>query len=274
MSPPLRSTMFNFTWSNDGLNLMAPASDLQAGRRFYDDDGFTNDLAASVALLRDSQQLSLSVRHRMITERGGLRRADEMHALARFEKTLREDRCHELRLLVGAGAMLTGPLGGAQLQDRFHRLIQWGRTLNGDLLGQLQNDYEGGVRAAPRLELGFSDRRKLSQKWQAHWGAEVAYSPGVGASAAQLSVGIERRWRAPGGEFKIMATLPLRYLHSEEDRLTFPGGYPESEVFLQPSPGVSYRYGAAMLAFDLALNVEGSGAHQGELSFSYYFGGS
>ena len=67
MSPPAR-TIFNFTWSNDGLNMMVPAADLQWDRTFHDDDGFTNDLAAAVTFVRGPHQLSFDVRHRMITE--------------------------------------------------------------------------------------------------------------------------------------------------------------------------------------------------------------
>jgi hypothetical protein len=272
MTPP--TLKLDFSWANDGMNVFVPAANLDRGRTFYDDDGFTNDLAASVVALRKGDQLGLHFQDRMITERGGLRRSDEISALARLEKLLIQKRGHEFRLRVGVGVLLTGPLGGDVLQDRFHRLIRWGRTLNGELKGQLQNQYEGEVEWAPRLELGLAHGWQVSKRFHLSAGAQLAYSPGVGASATELSVGIERTRRVAGGQLKLSAKLPLRYVRSEEERLSFRGGYPRGKFFLQPLSGIAYQRRTMGFAFDLSLNVEGTGAHQGILSFSYYLGNS
>jgi len=271
MATPLRGE-FNFTWSNDGLNYIVPAANLSRDRIYHDDDGFTNDLAASVDLTKNQDHYGLHLRHRMITERDGLLRADEVMAMARVKKPLAESDVDRLDLQLGLGVMLTGPLAGDSIQDGFHRLIRWGRTLNGDLLGQLQNQYEGDVEAAPRVELGAVFTRKISGKDHLYAEASLAHSHGVGATALQAGVGFDHAWRILGGDLQVASELPLRYLHSEEARLTFRGGYPESKWFLQPQGGISYRHGAVKVGFGLVVNIEGSGANSGELSFSYYFG--
>jgi len=259
-------------WANDGMNLLVPAADLERGRTFHDDDGFTNDLGAALIAWRGEDRLGLHFQDRMITERGGLRRSDEISAVVRMEELLGRKGRHDWRFQGGLGVLLTGPLGGDVLQDRFHRLIRWGRTLNGELLGQLQNQYEGGIAWGPRFELGLAHGWSIGDELRLTSEIGIAFSPGVGASSSQAGIGFERLRSFLGGKLRISVKAPLRYLRSEEERLGFRGGYPRGKLFLQPSSGVSYQHRSIGVAFDLNLNVEGSGAHQGVLSFSYYLG--
>lgn len=264
---PWDNASLDFIWANDGMNYLVPAEGLSRDRTFYDDDGFTNDLTACATGSRGGSQTSVCGRHRMITERGGLRRADEVLVSATLAHRLPLDSEWALSTFAGVGIVATGPMGGAEFQDAFHRLIRWGRTLSGAQQGQLQNTYEGGVRMAPRLHVGARMQRNVSDRTSLFAGGEAAVNPGAGASAGQMDVGIAHRFTVGQGRVNLFADLALRHLRAEEERLTFSGAYPEAETFLQPSGGLSYRRGAQEIGFALLLNVEGSGSHQGALSF-------
>lgn len=257
----------DFIWANDGLNYLVPAHHLSRERTLHDDDGFTNDLTLCLAAARPRTRLAVCVKDRMITEREGLRRADEIDAELSLERTRSVGDHWSLSSFAALGFVATGPLGGAQFQDKFHRLIDWGRTLNGEIKGQLQTDYEGGVRVAPRLRAGGSVQRQLSADASLSAGGEVAVSRGAGASYGQIQVAARRGFPVGQGRLTIFGSVALRRLRAEEIRLTFPGAYPQVATFPQGSAGFSYARPSWEIGFALLLNVEGTGAHQGALSY-------
>ncbi|HEX5035121.1 MAG TPA: hypothetical protein VFW62_11640 [bacterium] len=270
---PIR-THLGFTWSNDGLNYLVPMAQPSRDRSpFHDDDGFTNDLAMSAAFLGGNWALGFQGQHRMITERGGLRRSDEVELGAWLQRVSRHGKRIETRPFLGLGLVATGPLGGAYLQDRFHRIIQWGRTLDGEILGQLQNQYEGGRRYAPQLKAGGELAFRLSPQVRLLAGAMASVSPGAGASGVQAKLGFERVRSFEGGKLIFLGGIGLRHLRSEEERLEFKGGYPDAESFVEPFGGFTYQRRRFSVAYHLILNVEGSGAHQGAISLGYLLGG-
>jgi hypothetical protein len=262
-----------FTWSNDGLNYLVPMANPSRDRSlFHDDDGFTNDFALSTTFVRGGLAFGFQGRHRMITERGGLRRSDEVQLGAWLHHISKHGRRIETRPFMGLGIVATGPLGGAYIQDRFHRLIQWGRTLNGEILGQLQDQYEGSRRYAPQLRIGGDVYFRLSGGVRLLSGAMISVSPGVGASSVQANLGFERVRSFGGGKLIFLGGIALRHVEAEEERLEFEGGYPDSESFVEPFGGLTFQRGPFSVAYHLTLNVEGSGAHQGAISLGYLLG--
>ncbi len=269
---PGGSCSISLIWSNDGLNYFIPAEGQVRGRLFHDDNGFTNDVELGGACETGKRRFSLGGRHRMITERGGLRRSDEVDLEAGVERVEARRSKSELSSYIGLGLVATGPLGGAAWQDGFHRLINWGRTLSGAQLGKLQNRYEGGIRVAPRLRVGLNALWRASKRTALSAGAEVAVSRGVGTSGGKLEVDVEHRRRAAGGELSFSGAVALRHLRAEEERLTFPGAYPRAKSFLEPWFEINYRRGSRSVGFRLILNVEGSGSNQGSLNLSQRWG--
>ncbi len=269
---PPGGTYFNFNWANDGMNYLVPAEGQAGGRIFHDDNGFTNDLSGCMGRVEAAERWDFCGRHRMITERGGLLRVDEALGEGKWTRTRELDPKTNLSAYLGLGLVATGPLGGAPFQDAFHRLIHWGKTLSG-VRGQLQNDYEGGVRIAPRLRVGGSLDYQARERLFLSAGGELAISRGVGASYGQADLGVSRNWPIGKGHIDVFGRLSLRHLRAEEERLTFKGAYPISQTFLQPSAGFLYQQGAQALGFSLTLNLEGSGSHMGAISFYQKLGG-
>jgi hypothetical protein len=267
---PIRSSL-GLAWSNDGLNYLVPMANPSRDRSpFHDDDGFTNDLALSLTLAQGDWALGFQGRHRMITERDGRRRSDEVQLGAWLHRLSRHGRRIETRPFLGLGLVATGPLGGASIQDRFHRIIQWGRTLNGEILGQLQDQYEGGRRYAPQLRTGGDVYLRLSPDLRLMSGAMISANAGAGASSAQVNLGFERVRAFAGGKLIFLGGMALRHVEAEEERLEFEGGYPASESFVEPFGGFTYQRRSFSLAYHLILNVEGSGAHQGVISLEAF----
>lgn len=264
-------TILGFAWSNDGLNYLVPMANPSRDRNaFYDDDGFTNDLTLSARFDREGLAFGFQGRHRMITERGGFLRSDEVQLGAWIHRITRHGERFETRPFLGLGIVTTGPWGGDWLQDRFHRLTRWGRTLNGEILGQLQNEYEGSRRYAPQLRGGGELSFRLSPEVRLRGGAMLTASPGAGASSVQASLGFERVRNFGGGKLVFLGSLALRHVRAEEERLQFKGAYPAAKSFVEPYGGFTYQRARFALSYYLTLNVEGSGAHQGTLGLEYF----
>jgi len=270
--PPSTTGILTFNWGNDGLNYFVPAEGLRPGNIFHDDDGFTNDLSLNANLERGESEFQFFGRHRMITEREGLHREDEVLTEARWGRRVKKFGRGELSSFLGLGLVATGPLGGAQLQDNFHGLTHWGRRLNGEGRDQLQSIYEGGVLISPRLAVGGNFRYPVSDQTQVSLNLEVDASHNVGVSKGELAGEVERHWEKGRNRFSLWVDFALRHLHSEEDRLSFHGGYPKEATFLEPTLGFSYSRGAKRIGFSLILNQEGTGVNQGVLSLSYLLG--
>lgn len=264
---PRGTTYLEWRWANDGLNYLVPAEGLSRERTFQDDDGFTNDLGACVGNSTASSELRLCAQHRMITERAGMGRIDEASAELTYGKNRALNEDWSLRSTAGIGAVATGPLGGAPVQDAFHRLIRWGRTLSGEQQGFLQDSYAGGVKLGPRLRVGLHASRRLPHGLQAILGGELVVNPGVGASGGQVDLGLRREWTLGSGGLRIFGQVAGRRLRAEETRATFRGAYPRDAAFLQSFAGLAYFGGFGEVGFGLSLNVEGNGAHQGVLHF-------
>src|SRR5262249_2740222 len=147
-----------------------------------------------------------------------------------------------------------------------------GRYLESQGRSQLQNTYEGDLRVGPELSVGGTISYPISKRVRVFAGAEAEVSRDVGVSKGQVSGAVERRWSLGDNRFSLWGRLALRHLHSEEERLTFHGGYPKEGTFLEGALGFSYLRGAKEIGFSLILNQEGTGVHQGALSLSYLFG--
>jgi hypothetical protein len=269
--PPSRISLA-LTWANDGLNYFVPAEGQSRGKFFHDDDGFTNDLTVVVRAEEGDNQFGLNARHRMITERGGLRREDEFLAEAFLERRASSIGGGETWLWAAVGVVATGPLGGERFQDGFHHLIHWGRFLDGGGGGQLQDVYEGTAKVGARLEAGLTKIQNLAGRWREITGFDVAASRGVGVSSGEVFAGLQRDWTLGRNFLELAGFLTLRHVHSEERRLTIPGGYPSDKTFLEPSAGITWSRGPSTVAFSLLLNVEGSRSHEGALTLGYRIG--
>src|SRR5689334_14151113 len=106
----------DFLWANDAMNGFVPAPGAAGGRKFYDDRGFTNDLTLRSTFEDGDDRWVSTFRHRMITERVGPRRIDEVLMELRREPVVARWQNGELRVTYGFGAVGTGHEAGAEIQ--------------------------------------------------------------------------------------------------------------------------------------------------------------
>jgi hypothetical protein len=255
----------DFYWANDAMNGFVPAPGAAFGRKYYDDRGFTNDLTLKSTLEDDDDRWVTTFRHRMITERVGPRRVDEVTLELRREPVVRRWLNGELRVTYGLGAVATGPEGGAGIQSEFHRVTRSGKTL----AEGLPHIYDGDVNVAPRFVGGVSVSQNLTRWTRLSAGVEASLNPGVSASHESLWASAEQSIPLPLGQVTLEAGVAVRAVQSHEARVSFPGGYPTSAGYVQPWAGARYEVGPLSTGFTLQMNVEGSQNHQGVAQLGY-----
>lgn len=255
-----------FEWGNDFFNPF-PLAKLHGAR--FDDDGFTNDLGGIYAQTQGPSRLELHARHRMITERGGLRRSDVVDLGAELTRRL---SFAKTSIWWGAGADLglSGALGGERLQDAFHHLVA-GRHLDGTGAGQLQNLQPRELRkglvcsalAGVERTLGPGLALGLTLRGQAALG-QTGVSSGVAEAYVVASFAL-----SANASVDARVAMSANLLHTSDPGLVIPGGYLVERMFGSPSLALGMSLRGTRIAWEVRLNEGGSGASLGVLSLSY-----
>lgn len=240
-------TKITAAWGNDTLFLPGLAGHSYPG----DDDGFTNDFRLTVG----GDAFSAQARHRMITERGGMRRVDELTLGGDYVDRTRLGRI-TLSLGAGGGATLLGPLGGAQVQDAVHQ----SPFAHGRLLGRgLQDRYEPELTVTPALD-GFAAADSAPTAWltlSARADARVAV-----VTSATIAASITARVPLVVSPF-VTAGASGTWQTIFDPRLSIPGGY-QSGCYVAPAIATGVSVGPVSVGLDMRWNEGGAGHGIGE----------
>lgn len=202
--------LVRLAWGNDLFSELPPA----------DDAGLTNDLEVAVARApaRAGTTIGGAVRHRMITERGGDRRRDQVDVAATASRDARRGDV-ALTATARAGLTLTGNLGGRWLQDGWHGVTGTGPTIEQGL----QHRYEGDHRVALVVG-GRGEVRALGGALEpyAALDAQLALG-GTGLSLIELAGGV----RVPLARGRVVVTAEgaLFAQTTADPGLALDGGY-------------------------------------------------
>ena len=259
------SPKLTLTWGNDFFNPFAVAK--LDGRRF-DDDGFTNDLAATYAQALGATTFELAVQHRMITERGGLRRTDQIDFGADLTRRFSLDGA-QVVLGGGVAGALSGPFGGAYVQDKFHHLVK-GRHLDGTGSGQLQNQEPASVRAGVLLSATASVSHAFAGITLGSVTRAALALGATGLSSVMTEVYAQGALRlSENAAFDVRLSVSANLLHTRDPSLVIRGGYNTDRVFVSPRVGVGVTVRDVRAGWDIRLNEGGSGVNLGILSLGF-----
>lgn len=232
-----------------------------------DDNGFTNDLELNGILDLYGHHLALDSRHRMITERHGPHRTDEVQVLLgdRFEQAR---GALLLYVTPDAGLALSGNYGGAVLQNSFHTLP----FIKGRRIGDgLQTSYAGS-------RAGLVVGGEAGAVWQVH--PMLAFH---GALAAELAIGETGRhfllgtaeaiftlpyWRVRPS---VAAGLTTGAYASADTSLAMRGGYVFNRMVVLPHFRACVQVGPFVAGWDVRLNEGGSGTPTGAVFVEWHY---
>lgn len=253
------------SWANDLLALPGVAPR-------FDDQGFTNDLGVGLHFDEPRGRAGLSARHRMITERGGSARTDELTVTAEYAREADTRQTLSVVWLARGGGAFSGNLGGAWMQDSFHRALGNGRTSGDAGATRLQTIYPTNLRAGGLLggELGLSMR--ASRHLRAEFGVTAQLALGAtGLSSGAVYALAELRWSSRLLSAAIAPRVELSQLVTADPALTMAGGYVEDNLLLLPAIRVSARVTRLELSFEARANEGGAGHGLGQLTLGYRF---
>ncbi len=247
-APPLARALL--AWGNDQL---------YAGSG--DDVGFTQDLSLelhALELLAEHSDLSLASRQRLIVERYGPRRTDEMTFDLRW---LLERPWGPLSWVFGPtlGLALSGNYGGAKLQDAWHRTLDNGYTLGSGLpngYGPHRTGVVIGARGGPSW---------LATPWlRVLVGGELQGAVGgTGRSLVALYDAVEVEPRNHGLRFAVSSGVDFERTWTRDPGLKLPGGYATGGFEKSAHLRVAARADQWEFGTMARTNVGGAGTHQG-----------
>lgn len=253
--PELRRWDLELAWWNDFFSELPPV----------DDAGFTNDTVAALRWrLAPDRALRVAAVHRMVTERWGRRRWDQLDLAGAYERRWPLGR-FVAQVEGRGGLVVAGNLGGLALQDGWHRWTGTGPTVDEGL----PDRYDGERRAAALI----GARAEL--EWPAQWarpyggldGALALGSTGVSSFAAFAGVAAALPL---GREVELVAWFELaagRYATGDPN-LAMPGGYGTDGWQASPRLGAALRGRAWQLAWEWRGNEGGSGEPTGVVAFT------
>jgi hypothetical protein len=200
----------------------------------------------------------------MITERGGMRRIDEVKILGSYARLFAAGDT-ELEVEGRAGVGLYGDFGGARLQDWFHHNVVHGRFL-GDTL---QDQYPAGNDAVPLLGGLVSARRPLGGVLSVRAGVEGELAlGGAGLSYVRPFVTLEADAKLVRLEAGDRATAYF----TDNPYLKLPGGYRTGELVHSPFVRVTVPTRWFELGFEVRKDEGGSGQTMGEVMINIPLG--
>lgn len=185
-----------------------------------DDRGFTQDLTVHAHVMDPRNDISLWVRHRLVVERTGKRRTDEMTAVTRW-LTERDTGPIVWTFGPALGLALSGNYGGAKLQDAWHRWLGNGFTLDNGLPNQYAPHRTGalvGARGGPSWLPYPWLRLVLGSELQAGWG-------GTGRSMVAFYDALEFESGHPSFRLFLSGGVDAERNWVTDPTLKLPGGY-------------------------------------------------
>jgi hypothetical protein len=245
----------NLAWWNDFFSGM------------NSDDGFTNDIELDVGVLTGGQLFSFEGRHRMLTERDGMRRWDLLEATLSWHYTTTVLKGFSLIIRPHAGLALAGDLGGMAMQNSFHGLP--GITGRKENLG-LQNIYMGGNVAGATVGGELSVETSPVKWFTARARTDLQGAMfGTGLSWLMLSAG--GRVHLPGGVVRPYAEVEVTgaIFHTADKNLLMPGGYNEDQVQLILRTLIGLRISQWAFGWNFVYNDGGSGQATAAIFLEY-----
>lgn len=223
-----------------------------------DDQGFTHDFTLQAHYMREHDDYSLRARQRLMIERGGERRTDELS----FELgwlTEQDGGPFVWTFGPSLALVLSGNYGGAELQNTWHDLLDNGYTFDAGLA----NDY------APQ-RTGVVLGARGGPSWQPlPWlrllvGVELAGAVGgTGQSLIAVYDALEFESGTPG--FRLVLTGGIDYERSwtSDPTLQLSGGYDTSGIYRSTHLRMAARGREWEAGFRAQTNVGGSDGHLG-----------
>lgn len=223
-----------------------------------DDQGFTQDFTLRAHYIAHRDDYSLSARQRLMIERGGQRRTDEItfelcwltdHALGPFQWTFGPS----------LALALSGNYGGAKLQDAWHELLDNGYTLEEGL----PNDY-----APHRTGVVLGGRGGpswLPLPWlRLLVGAELAGALG-GTGQSLIAVYDALEFEAGRPDFRLVLSGGIDFERSwtQDPTLRLSGGYDTSGIYRSTHLRLAARGRQWEAGFRARTNVGGSESNSG-----------
>lgn len=223
-----------------------------------DDLGFTQDTTLEAHVLDRSNDASLSVRQRLMVERGGVRRTDEVTCELGW---LQEHTGGPFVWTFGptAALVLSGNYGGSKLQNYWHELLDNGYTFDEGLPNRYEPHRTGlvlGARGGPSW---------LPLPWlRLLVGAELAGAlGGTGQSTIALYDAVE--FESGGPPFRLAVTGGVDYERNwtRDPTLALPGGYDTTGIYRSTHVRMAARGPQWEVGLRAVTNVGGSQAHMG-----------
>lgn len=246
-SSPQRGLRFGAEWGNDQLY----------GSN-GDDLGLTHELTVKAHYIDEHDDYSLHVRQRLMVERGGKQRTDEVS----FELgwlTERGGGPFEWTFGPSLALVLSGNYAGAELQNAWHELLDNGYTFEAGLADGYAPHRTGvvvGARGGPSW---------LPLPWlRLVAGVEVAGAiGGTGRSIIAVYDALEFESGSPG--FRLVLTGGVDYERSwtNDPTLRLRGGYDTSGLYRSAHLRMAARGPEWEAGFRACTNVAGSGGHLG-----------
>jgi hypothetical protein len=209
-SSPARAETWEvgFTWGNDLFTELDPP---------IDDSGFTNDLRLRAQRHDGERSFGATILHRMITERGGPRRWDQLDVLATGER-----RFPHVTGAVRLGPSFGGNLGGRALQNAWHSATGSGPTLSQGLQHRYAFPRQATILAGARVEAALGSP---SEQFYAVVDGQVPVLPSAGVGFLDLAAGGRVTQETSKVDLSGAVELALTRYASDDPGLTLPGAH-------------------------------------------------
>jgi len=237
-------------------------NDLFADPPPADDQGFTNDFLLGFEWAMKSATGRVEVFYRIITERYGIRRWDQVDLTGAW-KTSRRVRGWDMATSARTGLSLGGSFGGQAIQGTWHRVTGSGITVDQGL----QSLYDGDRRIAVLVGGRGAVSRRLSL---------VRGRVGIDAQAALGSTGVSRMWTYAGATLEVpiqswrlsldFELVVARY-HTSDPNLKLRGGYGTGAWQLEPRLSLAAGVAGHSFGWQYRANESGSGEAVGLFFF-------
>ena len=240
-----------FAWGND---------------QFYpengDDLGFTQDLGVEAHLLNRIDDYALRLKYRLITERYGKRRTDELTSELRW---LHEHDLGLMRATLGPALSFaaSGNFGGAELQNTWHRAFNDAYTFDHGLADEYP-DHTFGLGLGGQLGFTYSPYWWL----RLMLGSQLSVACGKsGRSQTSLYDALELESGNAGLRVAASLGVDLERTWTHDPYLQLPGAYETEAPWSSPHFRLALRHDSWEAGYVAHTNVGGAETQFGLLYF-------
>ena len=232
-----------------------------------DDNGFTSDLVTRLWLNDDVNYYGFYFRHRMITERGGMQRWDEVLFYLDYQRTYRSD---DWSLYYGfrVGGFLCGDLKGENIQNWTHQNIANGR-MDG---WNLQDQYNGPNYRDFMVGGGFMAEYKMFSFAFLRAGVDTQVTNdlmGISFISGYQGIVLDKKTFTVNPYLKVGVSETV--YGTLDKNMKMQGGYATGSIQFSPQIGFGVYFGQLFgLEYSCIFNEGGSGYELGVLSIEVF----